>query len=185
MAGILLIAAATAGAWAVHAQHAHGTKHGSASGNASYAGQHLRDVSGLSPQEQENFLQGRGMGLARAAEFNGYPGPMHVMELATELELTPHQLHTLREAFAGMKAKAVALGQRYVEAEKSVDAAFKEKTNDPQLVARRVEQAAALLAEIRTAHLAAHLEIAPLLTSEQHARYARLRGYDSSEAKPH
>ena len=30
---------------------------------------------------------GRGMGLALAAELNGYPGPAHVLELADKLDL--------------------------------------------------------------------------------------------------
>ena len=29
------------------------------------------------------------MGLALAAELNGYPGPLHVIELADSLRLTP------------------------------------------------------------------------------------------------
>ncbi len=31
------------------------------------------------------------MSLAQAAELNGYPGPLHVLELADALELTPEQ----------------------------------------------------------------------------------------------
>jgi hypothetical protein len=51
-----------------------------------YAGQQDRAIAGLSADEVKAFLDGRGMGLAKPAEVNGYPGPMHVLELADEVE---------------------------------------------------------------------------------------------------
>ena len=36
-------------------------------------------IRGLSEQEIDDLTNGRGMGLARAAELNGYPGPLHVL----------------------------------------------------------------------------------------------------------
>jgi hypothetical protein len=38
------------------------------------------------------LLKGEGMGMAKAAELNGYPGPTHVLTLAKELALTESQL---------------------------------------------------------------------------------------------
>ena len=43
--------------------------------------------------------------------------------------------------------------------------------------------AAKLLGEIRYAHLAAHIEITPLLTPMQRAKYAELRGYGASASR--
>ena len=40
------------------------------------------DIKSLSQDDQSALLAGRGMGLARPAELNGYPGPAHVLELA-------------------------------------------------------------------------------------------------------
>ena len=40
---------------------------------------------------RRQFLAGAGMGYAKAAELNSYPGPMHVLELADRLGLTPDQ----------------------------------------------------------------------------------------------
>jgi Spy/CpxP family protein refolding chaperone len=117
------------------------------------------------------------MGLARSAELNGHPGPLHVLELAEELRLTPEQRERVQAAFDRMKAKAKALGEDYVKAEQAVDGAFKSGTADAGEVAARVAEANRLLSEIRLAHLAAHIEITPLLTAEQRARYAELRGY--------
>src|SRR3974377_1723295 len=55
------------------------------------AGMEQRAVKALSGQQVEDLRAGRGMGLALAAELNGYPGPAHVLELADKLELTSDQ----------------------------------------------------------------------------------------------
>ena len=52
-----------------------------------YVGQQFREIKALSPQEISDYLSGKGMGLAKAAELNGYPGPAHVLELAAQLDL--------------------------------------------------------------------------------------------------
>ena len=38
---------------------------------APYAGQDARDIKSLSPEDMSNYLAGKGMGLAKAAELNG------------------------------------------------------------------------------------------------------------------
>jgi hypothetical protein len=47
-----------------------------------YAGLEGRSIKALSEQQVADLRAGRGMVLALAAELNGYPGPMHVLELA-------------------------------------------------------------------------------------------------------
>jgi len=49
-----------------------------------YAGQENRTIKALSQGEIKNFLSGAGMGFAKAAELNHYPGPKHVLELADQ-----------------------------------------------------------------------------------------------------
>ena len=49
---------------------------------ATYVGQQNRQIKALSAQEQQDWLEGKGMGLAKAAELNGFPGPMHTLEHA-------------------------------------------------------------------------------------------------------
>ena len=144
-----------------------------------YAGQQDRAIAGLSADEVKAFLDGRGMGLAKPAEVNGYPGPMHVLELADELKLTGEQRQQVQLAFERMKTRAVELGARYVAAEKALDEAFKSGTADAAAVATRVAEANRLLGEVRMSHLAAHIEITPLLSAEQRALYAERRGYGS------
>ena len=46
----------------------------SAQPTSSYAGQEIRDIKALSPEDTAALLAGKGMGLAKAAELNGYPG---------------------------------------------------------------------------------------------------------------
>jgi Spy/CpxP family protein refolding chaperone len=159
------------------AQTKHHGKHHDKGAAQPYAGQQARLVASLSDEEVQGFLDGRGMGLARSAELNGHPGPMHVLELAEELKLTAGQRGAVKTAFDRMKAKAKALGAAYVAAERAVDQAFTSGTADAGQVAARVAEANRLLGEVRLAHLAAHIEITPLLTPEQRARYAKLRGY--------
>jgi Spy/CpxP family protein refolding chaperone len=162
------------------AQHHVGARHAQP-----YAGQEARSITSLAPDEVQGFLDGRGMGLAKAAELNGFPGPMHVLELADELKLTGEQRRQVQEAFERMRARAVDLGGKYVAAEQAVDDAFRSRMADATLVAARVAEANRLLGEVRLSHLDAHLEIAPLLTSEQRARYAELRGYAGADAMKH
>jgi Spy/CpxP family protein refolding chaperone len=150
-----------------------------------YAGQQMRAVASLSDDDVKGFLDGRGMGLAKSAELNGHPGPMHVLELAGELKLTAGQVEAVKAAFERMKAKAKALGEAYVKAETAVDLAFKSGAADAREVAARVVEANRLLGEVRLSHLLAHVEITPVLTPEQRARYAELRGYGGGSAHQH
>jgi Spy/CpxP family protein refolding chaperone len=164
-------------------QHHHGKHHQPTA--QPYAGQQTRAVASLSDEDVQGFLDGRGMGLARSAELNGHPGPMHVLELAEELKLTPEQREAVKAAFDRMKAKAKALGEGYIKAEQAVDQAFKSGSADAAMVAARVAEANRLLGEVRLSHLQAHVEITPLLTPEQRARYAELRGYAGGGAHQH
>jgi hypothetical protein len=54
-----------------------------------YADQQHRIIKALSEEEIAALLKGEGLGMAKAAELNGYPGPLHVLTLARELELSP------------------------------------------------------------------------------------------------
>ena len=56
-----------------------------------YAGQEGRRIKSLSNREIAAYLAGAGMGFAKPAELNHYPGPKHVLELLDEMELTPEQ----------------------------------------------------------------------------------------------
>lgn len=146
-----------------------------------YAGQETRDVKALSPEDVQSYLAGKGMGFAKAAELNGYPGPSHVLALASELGLTPEQRRQTRSAFDAMEADAMKYGRELVDEERRLDRFFAMREATPDAVNASVERIAALQAKIREAHLIAHLAQAKILTPEQTAHYAELRGYAAAE----
>ena len=49
-----------------------------------YAGQEARSIKALSDDDIAALRKGEGMGMAKAAELNGYPGPVHVLSLAAQ-----------------------------------------------------------------------------------------------------
>ncbi len=83
---------------------------------------------GLSADDAQAYLDGRGMGMAKPAEFNGYPGPMHVLQLGNELALSADQRVKTQAIFEQMHAEAVRLGALLVEAERRLDALFANST---------------------------------------------------------
>jgi len=146
-------------------------------GHAHYAGWESRDIKALSPSDVEGLRAGRGMGLALAAELNGYPGPLHVLELGDKLELTPSQRAATEDLHRRMKAAAIAAGEEFVSAERDLDRLFAAKTASPQQLTEALDRVARAQARLRGTHLQAHLEQVRILTPEQVARYNKLRGY--------
>jgi Spy/CpxP family protein refolding chaperone len=176
MATIFLIVATPA--LAQHAGHGQQPQGTTLPAAPPYAGQDTRVITSLSADDIEGYRAGRGMGLAKPAELNGFPGPMHVLELGKDLALTDAQRAKVQAVMDSMKAKGRALGEKYVAAELAVDAAFRSGAKR-DVIAKTVAAAGRLLTEIRLAHLNAHLEITPLLSKEQRTKYAELRGYGS------
>src|SRR4051812_36322842 len=93
-------------------------------GPSPYAGEQTRAIKSLSADEVSGYLAGHGMGLARPAELNGYPGPRHVLDSATELQLAPAQVTALDEVFTRMRSAAVPLGGQLVAKETELDGLF-------------------------------------------------------------
>jgi Spy/CpxP family protein refolding chaperone len=157
------------------AQHGHGPGH---HGPAQpYAGQQDRSIKALSAQETEDLRAGRGMGLALAAELNGYPGPLHVLELAGRLDLTPGQRAGMEALLAAMRAETRPLGEAVIAAEAALERLFASGQAGAALVTAATEAAGAARAALRAAHLRAHLATRAALSPEQRRRYAELRGY--------
>jgi hypothetical protein len=142
-----------------------------------YAGDEKSDIPSLSPKELSDLRAGAGMGLARAAELNHYPGPKHVLELADSLGLSSEQeraVSTIREA---MHARALELGERIIEAERSLGLRFRHGHIDSAAVREATANIGRLQGELRYRHLAAHLETRKILDARQIEAYDRLRGY--------
>ncbi len=165
----LALALTTGGALA---QHAHHPGHGSP-----YAGMERRALKTLSDRQVADLEAGRGMGLALPAELNGYPGPMHVLELGTELALTPGQRAAVQGLFDAMRAEAVALGKRVIAGEAELDRLFAEGRANPETLKAATAAVAASQGELRAAHLRYHLATLDILTPHQVRLYGKLRGY--------
>lgn len=149
-----------------------------------YAGLHQREIRALSAQQVEELLAGRGMMLALAAELNGWPGPMHVLELATPLRLTAEQRRETEALMAVHRTEARRLGAELVEQERGLDAAFRERRITAEEVTARTGRIGALQAALRAEHLRTHLLQTALLSAEQVTRYAELRGYAGGTPTP-
>ena len=152
-----------------------------------YAGQQSREIKALSPEEIGQYLSGAGMGYAKPAELNGYPGPMHVLENADGLALTPEQRKQTTALMQAHKEDAKAIGAKLVAAERELDALFRSKTAERAALEKAVSAAAQMQASYRLSHLETHLRMRDLLTPEQIAKYDVLRGYagGSSDQQQH
>ncbi len=148
-----------------------------------YAELRTRAVKALSEQQMADLRAGRGMGLALPAELNGYPGPMHVLEHAGSLGLTPAQRERTRALFDAMKAEAVPLGERLIQQEAELDRLFATKTVQPANLEAATSAVGATQGALRAAHLRYHLAMVEVLAPEQVRRYGELRGYGAGQAR--
>jgi len=166
---------ANAQAFAQH--HHHNVPTGPHTSGSSYSGEQTRDIKSLSPQEQAAWLEGQGAGMAKAAELNSYPGPMHVLEHARGLGLSASQEAESRQLMERHKTEVRTLGAEFVAAERRLDDLFRTRRATAGEVRELTQQIGALQARIRAAHLVTHLEQTRMLSRDQIAAYDRLRGY--------
>ena len=146
-----------------------------------YAGEQSRAIASLSESDVDALLAGQGWGLALPAELNGYPGPLHVLELADELALSAAQRAEVQAVYDRMKAEAQVLGQQYVEAEAHLSRMFRMGHANEDMLTTMLTRSSETLAALRAVHLSAHLEVTPMLTDEQKQTYENLRGYGAGE----
>lgn len=142
-----------------------------------YAGQHTRPVKALSAEQTEGLLAGAGLGYAKAAELNGWPGPLHALDLRDALALSPAQIAQLTEVREAMLAEARPLGTALVEAERRLDAVFAEGEPRSEDVLAATTSAAAIEGRLRAVHLTAHIATRAILSRHQRMLYAQARGY--------
>jgi Spy/CpxP family protein refolding chaperone len=150
-----------------------------------YAGMQSRPIKALSEQQVADLHAGRGMGLALAAELNGYPGPLHVLELADKLELSAEQRASMQRLFDAMKAEAMPLGARLIEQEAELDKQFAGRTVTPESLKASTAAVAATQGMLRETHLKYHLSTGSILTPAQMTKYAELRGFGGGHKRHH
>jgi hypothetical protein len=151
---------------------------------AHYAGEQSREIKALSAKEIDDLTEGRGRGLAKAAELNRYPGPSHALDMAEQLHLTDPQREGLKLSMVGMASRAKVLGAEILAAERELDTAFANRSIDAFVLSETTLKIGAKQAQLRAVHLQAHLETAALLSPGQIARYDELRGYGSVSPAP-
>jgi len=146
-----------------------------------YAGEENRSIKSLSESEIRGLQNGEGMGFARLAELNSYPGPRHVLDLSEELGLNDEQMEQTEALFAEMRRSAIATGAEIIEAERRLDARFAAKELEADSLQAALTELGLLKARLRYVHLEAHLRQRDILTDEQIEAYDRLRGYRNGD----
>ena len=164
--GVLLVTVG-AGAQPPHTHQGHGD-------GAATTAPHLR-VDAFLREAEEVIAGGRGFGMAFAADQNGYPGPMHALELREPLGLTSAQVTTLETLTESMFEASRPGSRILLDAETRLRRLFADReatTGSVEALVREVERARA---DLRLVHLRAHLQTFNVLTPEQRRRYTEIR----------
>lgn len=148
-----------------------------ASDQSPYAGEEQRSIKSLSAQEVASLRNGNGMGFAKLAELNHFPGPKHVLELSGDLDLSAAQLAATNTLFEEMRRNAIALGEELINAEMQLDQDFEEASIDAQKLKLALFEIGRIRAQLRYVHLESHLRQKQVLTPIQRKKYDMLRGY--------
>jgi hypothetical protein len=150
-----------------------------------YSGQQDRPIKALSDGDIAALRNGEGMGMAKSAELNGYPGPLHVLALAPELRLTETQISEVTAIRDRMSAAALTLGAELIERERLLDQLFAQGQITPERLTAETAVIGVIQGQLRAVHLAAHLETRGLLSEEQVAQYNKFRGYEGTGRSGH
>lgn len=146
-----------------------------------YQGEENREIKALSSEDIEGYLNAKGMGYAKAAELNHYPGPRHVLDMSQQLDLSDEQIGSVESIFEGMQNEAKIIGARIVDQERVLDEEFASGRINEELLAQRISSIATDEGELRLVHLATHLELKSVLSEDQVEKYDELRGYLGAE----
>jgi len=156
-----IIAFVAGNAWAQHGGHGPGHSH--------------QQIDAWNKEFEAVVREGRGFGMAFAADQNGYPGPMHALELQGDLQLTPEQEAKLRALMAAMFTEARPKGASLLEREARLRQLFASRTADAATVQAAVAEVEAARREVRLVHLLTHLKTREILTEAQIATYTAIR----------
>ena len=149
--------------------------------NSKYVGQQKREIKSLSEADVEELKGGKGWGLAKAAELNGVPGPVHLLEMKSDIDLSTKQIRAIEDLYRKMKQEAIPLGRELIELESELNNHFANRTITNELLGVLLEKIAQVQKKLRYVHLSAHLKTPNILTTEQIVLYNKLRGYSSGD----
>ncbi|HVL48434.1 MAG TPA: hypothetical protein VM889_07750 [Candidatus Thermoplasmatota archaeon] len=139
----------------------------------------------LTPEEEKSLREGAGASLALPAELNGYPGPLHVLELGDRLGLSDDQWRGTWELRNRTKADAQAKGAEILALHARIAAMFRDGEMDENRLAEEMAALGLAYGELRYVHLRAHLEQAAMLSKHQRVVYGELRGYGAGDHAGH
>lgn len=142
-----------------------------------YASSKDRAIKALSDDDIRDLRQGKGTGLALAAELNSYPGPKHVLELTDRLKLTTEQVAQVRAVHDRMQKAAAGLGSEIIDLEQRLDRAFASRSIDSDLLEELTSAIALRHGKLRFVHLDAHIATRSAMTPQQINAYEEARGY--------
>ena len=162
---MVALAGLVGGATAAWGQHGHSGSHEEGHRAAQACANEFEQVVGT----------GRGFGMAFAADQNGYPGPMHVLELKDRLKLSAEQEAKMQHLMHAMFAESKPKSARLLEAEATLRRLFAEGTADDAAVRAAVEAVERARRDVRLVHLLTHLKTRDLLTEEQRRIYHEAR----------
>ncbi len=152
-----------------------------AAANSPYVGEETRAVKALSAKDVQEYIEGKGMGLAKAAELNHYPGPRHALDLTDRIGLSSEQQRRIQTIHDQMQTRAMTLGKTIVQKERELDTLFANQSINRERLRVLLREIAGYQGELRFVHLDAHLAMQPVLTAEQIRRYDELRGYTAAD----
>jgi Spy/CpxP family protein refolding chaperone len=164
--GTLIALAFAAPVYAQHHDHGH---------TPGAAGEGHRRAQACAEEFEAVVRDGRGFGMAFAADQHGYPGPMHVLELKERLGLDASQEAGVRALLHAMFAESRPKGARLLDAEARLRRLFAAGTADEAAVRAAVAEVEQAHAEVRLVHLLAHLKTREILTEAQRRAYHAAR----------
>jgi Spy/CpxP family protein refolding chaperone len=134
---------------------------------------------------KQNIATGRGFGLAFVADQNGYPGPLHVLELKDLLKLTAEQEAKVQTMLAAMFAESRPKSARLLDSEAKLRQLFASGHADEASVSAVAVEVEKARTEVRLVHLMFHLKTRDLLTDEQRRLYHEARWSAHRPMGPH
>ena len=146
-----------------------------------YAGEEKREIKSLSETDIEELKNGKGWGLAKAAELNGLPGPAHLLEMKQEINLSTKQIRDIEDIYIKMKKEAIPLGLELINLERELNNHFANRTITDELLRQFLQRIGQVHSQLRYVHLSTHLNTPKILKSEQITLYNKLRGYSSDD----
>lgn len=165
---VLLVSLAIAGP--APAQHASHAGHAGPAGHSGHA-----EAQRCIDSFDRVVADGRGFGLAFAADRHGYPGPLHVLELGDTLGLTASQRSQVQSLETAMFAESRPRSAALLAAERRLDTLFSSGRATESDLGSMVAEVERLRGEVRLVHLRYHLKTRDVLTEQQRLVYHERR----------